>query len=333
MRKQIGRKRFKLADIARKAGCSVNTVSLALRNSRRISEDLRKKIHSIAEQFLYTPNYAARNLRVRRSGIIGVYTHILNDAVRTELINHFLDELHTAEYRPVLGLGQGFTQGPWYTSPWMQTFRELRVEALVVLWGTVAELPEWTKSIPIILVGCEPDETLPCDYLALDRKQAGNLGTEHLISRGHREILVGTNVSTNFGKGCVKALSANRGKPYEPSWDFPTTDLTQAQQYGFQLASRKTFPSAAIFGDSGIAASFMRGVLDAGKKVPRDIAVVGYDYFPWAPMLAVPLTTVEQPIETMASAAVELIRKRLAEPEAPPVHIIQPHRLVIRESS
>jgi LacI family transcriptional regulator len=332
MRKQIGRKKVKLADIARKAGCSANTVSLALRNSRRISADLRKKIHSIAEQFLYTPNYAARNLRVRRSGMIGVYTHVLNDAVRTELINHFLEELHTAEYRPVLGLGQGH-RGPWYTSPWMQTFRELRVEALVVLWGAADQLPEWTKSIPLIWVGCEPDETLPCDYLALDRAQAGSLGMEHLISRGHREILLGTPVGSGFGKGCMKILTENRCKPFEPSYEFSVSDLPQAQRYGFNLGGRKEIPTAAIFGDSGIAGSFMRGILDAKRKIPGDIAVVGYDYFPWASMLAVPLTTVEQPIETMATTAVDLIRNRLAEPEAPAVHIVQPHRLVIRESS
>jgi DNA-binding LacI/PurR family transcriptional regulator len=333
MKKQISRKKVKLADIARKAGCSANTVSLALRNSKRISEDLRKKIHTIAEQFLYTPHYAARNLRVRRSGMIGVYTHILNDAVRTDLVNHFLEELHTTEYRPVLGLGQGSTQGPWHTSPWMQTFRELRVEALVVLWGTVDKLPEWTKSIPIILVGCEPDETLPCDYLALDRIQAGTMGVEHLISRGHREILVGTAMGCNFGKGCVKTLSVHHAKLFEPSCELTAANLPEAQAYGFNLASQNALPSGAIFGDSGIAASFMRGVLDSKRRIPEDIAVVGYDYFPWAPMLAVPLTTVEQPIETMASAAVDLIRNRLTIPDAPPVHIVQPHRLVIRESS
>ncbi len=332
MRKHVSRKKIKLADIARKAGCSANTVSLALRNSRRISEDLRKKIHSIAEHFLYTPNYAARNLRVRRSGMIGVYTRILNDAVRTELVNHFLEELHTAEYRPVLGLGQGH-HGPWYTSPWMQTFRELRVEALVILWGSAEQLPEWTKSIPIILVGCEPDETLPCDYLALDRTQAGCLATEHLLSRGHREILLGSSPDTNFGQGCIKALSANECKPFEHSYEFPATDIQKAQTYGLELAGRRTRPTAALFGDSGIAASFMRGVLDGKRAIPGDMAVVGYDYFPWASMLAVPLTTVEQPIEAMAATAVDLIRKRLAEPEASAVHIVQPHRLVIRESS
>lgn len=325
-------KKTTLEDIARTAGCSKNTVSLALRNSRRISADLRARIRSIAEKLHYTPDYAARNLRAQRSGLIGVYTRALDDAVRTEMVNHLLAELHTAEYRPVLGLSNGRAES-WCDSPWMKTFRELRVEALVVLWSHVHDLPDWCRNIPVIMVGCDPVEDLACDYLALDRQQAGTLGTEHLLSRGHRRILIGAPPDLGFYTGCVQALAAARTKPYEPPYLPDYNAIAQARMFGHTLAREAAPPTAAIFVDSGFAATFLRGVLDARKKVPRDIAIVGYDYFPWAEMLAVPLTTVEQPIGTLAAAAVELVRRRLANPEAPPVHMVQPHTLVIRESS
>jgi LacI family transcriptional regulator len=321
-----------LEDIARAAGCSKNTVSLALRNSRRISAPLRNRIRGLAETMQYIPDYAARNLRVQRSGLIGVYTHALQDAVRTEMVNHLLAELHTAEYRPVLGLGQG-SREPWHASPWMQTFRELRVEALVVLWSHVYDLPDWSRSIPIIMVGGDPAENLPCDYLALDRKQAGAMGTEHLLSRGHRRVLIAAPTEGDFYQGCLQTLGDARCKPYLPPYRPDFSDLQQARIFGHTLARQKDPPNAALFVDSGYAATFLRGVLDARRRVPQDIAIVGYDYFPWAEMLAVPLTTVEQPIGTLASAAVELIRRRLANPDSPPTHMVQPHTLVIRGSS
>jgi len=88
-----------------------------------------------------------------------------------------------------------------------------------------------------------------------------------------------------------------------------------------------------IFGDSGDASAFVRGLLDAGKRVPDDVAVVAYDYFPWADMLAVPLTTIDQPLAQMAAEAVAMIQARLADPDAPHVHKTLSHTLIRRQST
>jgi len=325
-------KKITLADIAGRAGCSTNTASLALRNSPRISPDLRRTIRRIADKLQYTPDFAARNLRVRRSGVIGIYTRGLYDAGRVELVNHLLSALHTTQYRPVLGLGQG-NSGSWHESDWMRTFRELRAEALVVLWESMDSLPEWSRTIPIILVGCNPAESLGCDYLALDRKQAGALGTRHLLSRGKRNILLGSGPGSEFGKGCMEALREAKVKPFGNPCEIGSGLSDQARSIGYTMACQSARPDGAVFPDSGIAAHFMQGILEAGREVPDDMAVVGYDYFPWASALAVPLTTVEQPIGSMASSAVDLVRRRLADPDAPPVHIVQPHSLMARKSS
>ncbi len=332
MKKTPQKKTVTLDDIASAAGCSKNTVSLALRDSIRISTVLRSRIRAISEQFNYTPDYAARNLRARRSGLIGIYTHALHDIVRTEMVNHLLSELHTTEYRPVLGLGEPGC-GSWSDSAWMQTFRELRIEALVLLWSSVSDgLPEWIRSIPVIMVGGDPAENLQCDSLALDRKQAGSAGVDHLISRGRRRILIGA-PEGDFRTGCLRSIKAAGYKPYPPPYQPNYRNMREARMFGHTLAKEKERPDAAVFVDSGFAGAFLRGVVDTKLKVPRDIAIVGYDYFPWAEMLAVPLTTIEQPIGMLASKAVDLIRRRMTHPDAPFMHIVQPHAIVVRESS
>ncbi|MCD4823377.1 MAG: LacI family transcriptional regulator [Phycisphaerae bacterium] len=331
MKRASKRKVTTLKDIALLAGCSQNTVSLALRNSNRISKEMRKRIRQIARRLKYVPNMAARNLSTRRSGIIGVYTYALYDAVRTELINSLITELHTAEYRPVLGLGKGHV-GPWHSSPWMQTFRELNVEAMVVVAETIDKLPQWTRRIPVILVGCHPNESFQCDYLAIDRKQAANSGIEHLISRGHKKILVACNEQSVFAQGCFDTIKKAGLKPYYVCVDYPCSEEQWATVLSY-LTRQQDRPTAAIFGDSPLAAEFMHHLQKTGVKIPKDIAIVGYDYFPWAKMLKVPLTTINQPISELASQAVTLVKTRLTEPETPLVHTILPHKLMIRKSS
>ncbi len=327
--KKIIPRTITLKDVAKKAKCSVNTASLALRNSPRISNDRRKEIQEIAEILGYIPNHAARNLRSKRTKMIGIYTKQLNDAVRMQMVNTLLAELHIAGYRPVLGVST--TQGEWHQSPWMLTFREMRVEIIVVLWENSVTLPEWSRKIPIIFIGCSPNESLKCDYLALDRREAGRIGTQHLIDRGYKNIFVAAPPDGDFATGCFEAIKQSHAKKHKAP--FSVKDITEFYSLGYTISKQNNIPEAVICGDSQAASKFMQGVLEAGRKIPKDIAIVGYDYFPWADILAVPLTTVEQPIDVMASTAISLIKNRLEHRNAPHIHLVQPHKLIIRLSS
>jgi len=322
-------KTITLRDVARRARCSVNTASLALRNSPRISDERRREIQEIANKLGYIPNHAARNLRSKRTKMIGIYTRQLNDAVRMQMVNTLLGELHLAGYRPLLGIST--EKGQWYQSPWMQTFREMRVETIVVLWENPLTLPDWSKKIPTIFIGCSPNESLKCDYLALDRYEAGRIGTEHLIERGYKKIFIAAPLDSSFSKGSLKAIKQADVQRYNLAYS--AKDITQFYSLGYTISKQHNPPDAVICGDSQAAARFMQGVLEAGKKVPNDIAIVGYDYFPWADILAVPLTTIEQPLDIMASTAISLIKHRLEERNAPNIHLVQPHKLIIRLSS
>jgi DNA-binding LacI/PurR family transcriptional regulator len=318
-----------LQDIADRAGCSRNTASLAMRDSPRISQATREKIHAIAEQLGYIPNLAARHLIARRSGMIGLYVRALQDAVRTELANSLLRQLHSAEYRPVLGVADDPPEA-WSDSPWMKTFRAMRVEALVIVGEESAPTPSWARSLPRVLVANHPDPAVRCDDVALDRTEGARMGIAHLLARGHQTVLVACGVNTPFGDGCIDALkrSGRRAIVVEDVSEGPLLSAALDKVCHHQPA-----PTAAIFGDSPQAARFLHQLASRSVRCPEDLAVVGYDYFPWADMLRVPLTTIEQPIDDLASEAVRTIRSRLAEPDQPARHRVLPHRLVVRESS
>jgi LacI family transcriptional regulator, galactose operon repressor len=327
----MGRRQCTLQDIADEAGCSKNTVSLALRDSSRISEATRENIRKLAHDLGYITNIAARNLTTRRSGLIGVYTHAVQDDVRSTLINRLLTGLHTAEYKPLLGLGYGH-EGNWHTSPWMQTFQEMNIEALVLAFTTFGRMPTWLRDIPVVLVGCYPTKRPPCDSVALDRHEVGEMGVRHLIQQGHEHICVATGTDSGIGKGCMETLKCANLPPAGPC---PQTSPPPTELAAFcdSVLASQPQPTAIFFGDTPLAVNFMRVALQKGISIPKDLAIIGYDYFSWADMLKIPLTTIEQPLDAMANAALDMVGQRLKNPAAPRMRQVLPHRLVIRAST
>lgn len=318
-----------LRDIAEKAGCSKNTVSLALRDSPRISVARRTEIQQLARQMGYVPNIAARQLSTSLSGLIGVYARALNDAVRTDLVNSLVAELHSSSYRPLLGLGQGH-RGPWRTAPWVQTFRQMNIEAIVVICEPQPEGPDWAKHLPKILVANEPNDELNCDYVALDRYQAGLQAGRHLLETGRRDVVVAVRPSSHFADGALDALADAQQPGRHLAEDDPPKLIERTLR---ECSTGPKRPDGVIFGDSPTAVQFLHQALQAGLRIPQDLAVLGYDYFPWSDMLAVPLTTIEQPIALLASRTVWLVQSRLETPDLPPRHETIEHLLVARQST
>lgn len=316
-----------MAKIAIQAGCSKNTVSLALRDSPRVSAQTRRRVQAIAKQVGYVPVHAAVQLTTQRSGMVGLYTRSLGDSVRTEMANRLIARIHSAGYQPVLGLGDGI-ESRWQESPWMNSFRALRVEALVILIDRVGDLPSWFGEVPTIFAGCHPPRIRECDYVALDRTEAARLGIDHLVDQGCRSVAVVAPRGHEFGGGARRRL-AQRGVA---ALDIPIHDQTpdEAVAIARQLRKASSPPDGVIVSDAGFAAAFLRGI-----GTPRRVRmrVIAYDFFPWADDLRTPLSTVEQPIARLADAAMELVQRRLDDPGASFRHIKLRHSLAIRRSS
>ncbi len=333
MNKTSQQRRATLEDIARLAACSRNTASLAMRNSPRISVKRRKEIHDIAEQLGYIPSFAARQLGAQRSGMVGIYSNRLKDEVRISICHHLLRSLHNSGYRPILGLKDGISE-EWQESSWMQIFRELNADAIIVISQEVLkELPKWVSNTPVIVVGCYPNNALPCDYLALDRREAGDLAVNHLLEKGHRNFLLAVPSHLPFHDECLKRIKAGGGKVSIFSGANQTQDDNIYDEARLFAANGKPAETAAIFGGTTEAIPFMRGILDSGLQVPKDMAIVSYDYYSLAPYQAVPLTTIEQPVEQIAASAIRIIHRRLTQPNAPYTHEVLPHQLKVRASS
>lgn len=320
-----------LQDIADIVGCSRNTVSLAMRDSKRISQEMRKKIHRVARKKGYVPNLAAKNLITRRSGLVGILMGGLQDAVRGNLAELLLDELHTSQYKPILGVNRSLANDR-DRSQWMHTFQAMNVEIIVTVGEPVEKLSTWERSIPQVFVANSPDTNLKVDYVALDRYEAAHIGIKHLVDKGHRNILIAAEKDSHFLKGAVKASMSNNVEPtvFSSSQPLQNSFAEKTLKYIIDLHKR---PTAVIFPDTPVAVHFLRELPQTDIRCPDDLAVISYDYFPWADILKIPLSTIEQPVNEIASQAVRIILARLEEPDLPLQQILLPHRLAVRAST
>lgn len=319
-----------LEDIAQQVGVSRNTVSLALRDSDKVTDETKARIKRMARQLGYVPNYAARNLRIRRSGIIGIYTLDIFNAIRAEMVAKLLPKLHTPTHRPILGLGQSATE-TWVNSPWIQTFLELKVEALVIIQNALNKKPYWLSQIPTIAVTTQPDDNIDCDLVGLDRYEAASLGAEYLVKKGHKKIIAAAVKRSYFMDGSKKAIeSLNaqcvtvnlKGAPYQAD----TREI-------IEIMKSSDPPSAVLAGDTIWAVRLINDLTSQGIGVPQDLAVVSYDFLPLNEHLKIPITTIEQPVVELVETTSRFLTNRLKDPKAEPQHTVLKHKLAIRQSS
>ena len=330
------KKNVRLQDIADALGVSRNTVSLALRDSPRISTARRKAIADTAEAMGYRPHHAARQLARRRSGLIGLFTTSLYDAVRMELVNDLMKRLHDDMYRPILGLS-GNQAGLDHASPWIATFQELAIEALVLLTQTTTSVPDWAGDMPVIAVGGNASNARDCDRVSVNRVAAGRQAAQHLIERGCEYLLVTGSRGHPFIDAAVRAQTD--AVPCESIWPVPINHpqlldhLEQAIADAVAAQKGKHKKLGLVMGDAPLAAMVMDRLLNRGLRIPDDLAVVSYDYYPPADVLKVPLTTIVQPIAEMVEQTVTLVRRRLADPSGDKQQVVLDHTVIQRASS
>ena len=319
-----------IKDIAEVAGCSKNTVSLALRGSSRISPARRDEIEAIALSLGYVANLSARHLSAKQSPFIGIFTQTIRDAVRMTLIDKLITGFHGTGLHPIFGLGDSAEQ-QWQHSPWIEAYRAMRVQAIVLVGEAPGlKLHPGPRKVPMVLVHCQPDEHLECDYIGLDRAEAAFLGKNRLEEHGRRSIVVFGSRGSTFTQSVAES-----GTP-SCSVSICCVDIGEPKAMAGEcfshFLSQRGVYDGALFQDSGVAAEFLNMAVLKGIPIPEELAIVAYDYYPQADLLKVGLSTIEQPLDELAERAIEIIVRRAHHPEAPWVHETLPHRLALRES-
>ena len=330
-----------LDEVARVAGVSRATVSRVVNGSPKVSPDVRRVVERAVDRLGYVPNRAARSLVTRRSDSVGVVVsesaaRVFEDPFFPRVLRGISVELGASDLQLVL-LMPDMTPGDGRLESYLAA-GHVDGALLVSLHGD-DPLPSRlaARGIPLV-VGGRPPRGARVAYVDVDNRGGGHIATAHLVERGRRRIATIAGPA-DMAAG-VDRLAGYRdalteaGLPLEPALE-ARGDFTRESGAAAMTALLERAPDIdAVFAASDLMASGALGVLRAaGRGVPDDIAVVGFDDSPVARSTEPPLTSVRQPVEEMGREMARLLISGLGGRESVARHVILETDLVPRASS
>jgi LacI family transcriptional regulator, galactose operon repressor len=331
----------RMKDIARDLGLSVVTVSKVFRGGNDIGEQTRQRVLDRMAELHYRPNLAARSLATGRSFTMGFVVPDLVHPFFSEVAQHLADELRPKGYSLFISSSR---EEPTVEQEEIEHLLARQVEVLIVASSRMdgQELRAMaSRQQPLILVDRQISG-LAAHFVGVDDELTGVLATEHLLEQGCRSIahITAPSVSTARGRlaGYHKALSA-AAHPVRPDYlqNRPHGDHN-ADESGY-LATKRLLaldprPDGVFCYNDPTAMGTMRAILEAGLRIPEDIAVVGCGNAHYSEFLRVPLTTIDQNCAGIGQKAARLALDLLASSKRrQPRTILLKQRLIVRESS
>jgi LacI family transcriptional regulator len=338
-------KPVRMKDIARDLGVSVITVSKALRDHSDISAATRARVLKRVNELNYKPNYAARALVTGRSNMIGLVVPDLVHSFYSEIGNGLGGVLRKAGYNLVISSSE---EDQEIENQVIDQLIARRVDCLVIAssnWTAAALKRVIEANIPFVLI----DRRVPgidANFVGGDDELIGVIATEHLIEVGCKTIahIGGAKITPARGRleGYKKTLAKHRlalGPEYIVTHDMLDES---AHEVGYEsamsLLKLNPRPDGIFCFSDPLAIGTMRAILDAGLRVPEDVALVGCGNLHYDVFLRIPLTSVDQQSfaigERAATLAIAMIdAESQSGPKPKPRSILLQPKLIIREST
>ncbi len=320
-------------DVARAAGVSQGTVSRALRGMPGMTDRTRDRVLRSARALNYVPSETGRSLRTRQTRTIGVVSADLTNPFYPQLIEPIRAELDALGFRAVL-----IPDSP--DSPvGVDRLSGRSVDGIIVTTALLgSSLPHdlRARSIPFVLVNREVDGAVG-DTCIVDNRGGAVLVADLLVDLGHRRIgaIFGPS-DTSTGRDRELALREQLGEHgitvparYVRRGPFSYTTGRTAMH---ELLEGRTPPTAVFCGNDVIALGACNAAAARGIRVGPELTVIGFDDIEMASWDVFQITTVGCDLGTMARTAVELLIKRIAEPDSAVQRVVLQPKLVKRSS-
>lgn len=332
-------KRLQMADIARLAGVSTATVSRALNRSPLVNEETRTRILELASSLKYSINIGAQNLRLKQNRTVGVVVPFdsatrqhLSDPFFLSMLGSLADALTERGFDMLVSRVDA-EQLDAAAAP----FDTGRVIGIILIgqWRHHDQLNQLAaRKVPIVVWGAQLPQQL---YTTVggDNASGGRLATEHLIAQGRKRIAFFGDINlpevAQRYRGYCNALAAHRMQASDQLL-VPVSFLPEGGAQAVQELARRGADYDAVFACSDLLAMTAISTLRAqGRRVPDDVAVVGYDDIELANYFHPPLTTVRQPIQAAGKALVAALLQLIDGQEAKSQQL--PTELIVRATS
>lgn len=328
-------------DVADRAGVSTATVSRVVNGNPRVGPQVRAKVTIAIEELGYVPNPSARSLMTQRTGAIGVV--ILESADRL-FGDPFFGQL-------MQGINAGLSERDRRFVLMLAPTREeeTRIERHLVsaqIDGIVLVGPHGAdpllkrlarRDLPIVVSG-RPVGSPSVSYVDAHNRSGAESAVRYLVEAGRQTIatihgtldLPSAADRLNGYRDALKAAGRSLDPTLEISGDYRARTAAEAME---TLLERHPRIDALFVGSDSMAIAAMQTIKDSGRRVPDDVAVIGFDDLPTALETHPTLSTVRQPIQAMGREMVRLVLQQINEPGSAASQVVFATELVLRGST
>jgi LacI family transcriptional regulator len=327
-----------MRDVAAAASVSVGTVSNVLNAPHKVAPATVARVHAAIDELGFVRNDAARQLKAQRSRCVALLVLDVGNPFFTDVARGA--ERRAAQLNLTVLLGTSDDDAGRERS-YIDTFDEQRVFGLLVspVSDDLSRMQALhNRGTPVVLVDRDATGT-PFSSVAVDDVAGGRLAADHLCATGRRKLaFVGGPLTLRQVRdrlrGAREAVADTAGAALEV---INTAELSvlAGQSVGQQLQTRRpeARPDAVFCANDLLAIGVLQALTLMGDvRVPRDIALIGYDDIDFARSAVVPLTSIRQPSTQIGTAAVDLLAAA-ADVDHAPQHIVYQPELIIRAST
>jgi LacI family transcriptional regulator, galactose operon repressor len=333
----IARKRAPtILDVARYANVSIATVSRVLNASPLVANNTAERVQAAIKQLSFVPHVTARGLANRRTHTLGLVLPVIGREYFSPLLHGIEAEARNAGYHLLIET----TEIPDAPQSYLRGLGEHNTDGLVMFTDSVEDqelLRLHKNGFPMVLLHQTPPDGMDIPVISIENKSSAQKIVEHLIEIHNRRRIaflrgeVGHEDSMWREKGYRAALKKH-ALPFDPSLVARGGFNPDEAKEAVAQMLRDGLGFDAIFtGDDDAATGVLAALHSAGKRVPQDVAVVGFDDAPFSRHLTPSLTTVRAPTEKVGRTAVRQLLK-IIQAEKPEPLILLPTELVIRSS-
>ncbi|WP_309102820.1 LacI family DNA-binding transcriptional regulator [Microbacterium sp.] len=324
--------RTTIHDVAQAAGVSVSTVSKAVNGRYGIADATVRRVLDVVRELGYESSLVASSMRARRTGVIGV---LLADfePFSAEILKGVGSAAHGTAF-DLLAYSSRQAAGEGWERRSLSRLSGTLIDAAIMVTPTVVSA---AAEIPVVAV--DP-HTGRADLPTVESDSFGGAltATRHLIDIGHRRIgfLAGRPDLRSAGlrdAGYRRALG-DAGIPVDPSLiGVGRYELETTRESARLLLAGDRRPTAVFAANDLSAIAVIEVAQELGLRVPDDLSVIGFDDVPEASRRALPLTTIQQPMQRLGAVAADMVFTLLSGQEIDQVHVTLPTRLVVRATT
>ncbi|MGW1750256.1 LacI family DNA-binding transcriptional regulator [Streptomyces sp. NPDC002092] len=330
-----------LEEVAARAGVGRGTVSRVINNAAGVKESTRRTVQRAIEELGYVPNLAARSLAGRRADAVALVMtepdwRQFAEPFFSEIVSSLGDALSDTGMQLMLTLVRSDAERQRF----LEYARGGRVDGVLLMSVHAGDpLPDMLAEarLPTVLLGRRSGDEY-VSYVDVDNVGGARSAVSHLLERGRRAIATITGPTDMYVTQCrlrgyqeALALAGLEGEQtLVAEGDFSTESGRRAMA---ALLRRHPEIDGVLAASDTTAAGALETLHSAGRRVPEDVAVIGFDDFPLAQRTTPRLTTVRQPIEAMGRAMVRLLLEEMEEGAVAWRHVILRTELMVREST